>query len=108
VRIEFVNNEKERNLGLMYRRNLPQDAGMLFQMDIEKEQSFWMKNTPLSLDIIYINKAKKVVSIAESTIPNSEQSIPSNAPAYYVLEVNSGYSARHDIQVGDQIDFSIN
>jgi len=107
VRIEFVNNEADRNLGMMYRRNLPQDAGMLFQMEIEKEQNFWMKNTPLSLDIIYINKAKEIVSIAKSTVPNSEQSIPSNAPALYALEVNSGYTAIHDIQVGDKISFTL-
>ncbi len=105
IDIEFSKTKAERDLGLMHRRFMPEDSGMLFYMDANEEQSFWMRNTYISLDIIYINEAKEIVSIAAQTTPLSETPIPSNAPAKYVLEVIAGYCAMHDIAVGDQVDW---
>ncbi|MEO1412133.1 MAG: DUF192 domain-containing protein [Bacteroidota bacterium] len=105
IDIEIAAGETERNLGLMYRRSLPEDSGMLFLMDRNEEQSFWMKNTYLSLDIIYINEQKEVVSIAEGTTPLSEAPIPSNGKARYVLEVIAGYCQAVGIEVGDRVNW---
>ena len=105
IDIEFSKTKAERDLGLMHRRFMPEDSGMLFYMDTQKEQSFWMKNTYISLDIIYINEAKEIVSIATQTTPLSETPVPSNAPAKYVLEVIAGYCAMHGIAVGDKVEW---
>ncbi len=105
IDIEIAEGETERNLGLMYRRSLPEDSGMLFIMDRNEEQSFWMKNTYISLDIIYINDKKEIVSITEGTTPLSEAQIPSNADALYVLEVIAGYCQAKGIEVGDKISW---
>ncbi len=105
IDIEIAEGETERNLGLMYRRSLPEDSGMLFIMDSNKEQSFWMKNTYISLDILYINDKKEIVSIAEGTTPLSEAQIPSNGDALYVLEVIAGYCQAKGIKVGDKISW---
>ena len=70
---------------------MPDSVGMLFVFDLEKPQSFWMRNTGFSLDIIYVNNKLEIVSIQKYTHPFSEVSIPSKAPAMYVVEVNAGY-----------------
>ena len=92
--------------GLMYRQNLPENAGMLFIFTNEEPRSFWMKNTYISLDIIYINSKKEIVSIQKYTQPRSTYSIPSEKPAMYVLEVNAGFTDKYGIHPGDKIDFS--
>ena len=105
VRVEIADTPEKRQLGLMYRKDLPPDHGMLFLFPRETPQSFWMKNTVLPLDIIYINTARTIVSIAKDTTPFSEQPIPSGQPAQYVLEVNAGFCERHGIVSGDRIEF---
>lgn len=104
IDIEIADNKAERDLGLMYRRSLPEDSGMYFIMDENKEQSFWMKNTYISLDIIYINEDYEIVSIAQGTTPLSQTPIPSNGNAKYVVEVIAGYCAANGIEVGDKLD----
>jgi uncharacterized protein len=106
LEIEIADNEEERMRGLMDRQNLPDNAGMLFVFQNEEPRSFWMKNTYISLDIIYINSNKEIVSIQKYTQPKSTYSIPSEKPAMYVLEVNAGYSDKNGINPGDKIDFS--
>ncbi len=76
---------------------------MLFVFGSDGPRSFWMKNTPLPLDIIFINAAKRVVSIAANTTPYSLESLPSAGPAKYVLEVNGGFCARHGIAAGASV-----
>ena len=68
--------------------------------------SFWMANTPLPLDIIYVNAAREVVTIQRNTVPYSEESVPSTRPATYVVEVNAGYADRHGIAEGDRVQWS--
>jgi len=101
--IEIADDENERMRGLMDRLELPENAGMLFIFDGDEPRSFWMKNTYISLDIIYINSKKEIVSIQKYTQPKTTTSIPSEAPAKYVLEVNAGFTDKYGIGPGDRI-----
>jgi uncharacterized membrane protein (UPF0127 family) len=105
VEIEIADTEKKRNQGLMWRRSMPENAAMLFIFEREQPLSFWMKNTYISLDIMYVNQAMEIVSISEFTIPHSDASLPSRAPAKYVVEVNAGFSSKFGIKPGDRIEF---
>jgi uncharacterized protein len=106
LEIEIADDDDERMRGLMDRQNLPDNAGMLFIFPNEELRSFWMKNTYISLDIIYINSQKEIVSIQKYTQPKSTYSIPSEKPAMYVLEVNAGFTDKNGIDPGDKIVFS--
>ena len=90
----------------MYRNELPAFGGMLFIFPQEGRLSFWMKNTPLPLDILYINANFTIVHIAENTTPYSTARIPSKHPARYVLEVNAGFCRQHGIATRDRVEFS--
>lgn len=103
--IEVAENETERMRGLMDRFSMPENAGMLFIFERDEPRSFWMKNTYISLDIIYINSNKEIVSIQKYTQPRTVSSIPSEFPAQYVLEVNAGFSDKFGIKPGDKISF---
>lgn len=103
--IEVADGEEERMRGLMDRINLPDNAGMLFIFPNEEPRSFWMKNTFISLDIIYINSQMEIVSIQKYTQPKTTYSIPSEKPAMYVLEVNAGFTDKNGISPGDKIEF---
>ena len=88
--VEVMRSEPQRERGLMFRRYLPQNRGMLFDFGAERPVMMWMKNTYLPLDMIFIGRTGKVVGLAENTEPLSEKIIPSGAPAFGVLEVNAG------------------
>ncbi len=105
IDIEIADDDFQTQRGLMYRRTMKENHGMLFIFEDEQERSFWMSNTYISLDILYVDADKNIVSISENTMPKSEASIPSNHPAKYVVEVNAGFVALHQIKVGDQINF---
>ncbi|MBW8242758.1 DUF192 domain-containing protein [Muricauda oceani] len=106
--IEIAETEYETLTGLMYRKSMQEDRGMLFIQPKEAEQNFYMKNTEIPLDIIYINSGMKVVSFQKNAKPLDESSLPSKAPAKYVLEINAGLSDQLGLQVGDSISFSRN
>ncbi len=95
----------ERNQGLMNVPSMPEDAGMVFFFDTEEIQSFWMVNTPLSLDIIYVGADSTIVTVYHSTTPFSEQSLPSFKPAKFVVETNAGFCINNDIKEGVKIKF---
>jgi len=103
IDIEIADNDYERQLGLMNRENMEEMQGMLFIFSEEKYQSFWMFNTLFSLDMLFINSNKEIVTIQKNTTPLSEQSYPSSKPALYVLEVNAGFCDRHNIKLGDKV-----
>lgn len=103
IDIEIADNDYERQLGLMNRQSMEEMQGMLFIFPQERYQSFWMLNTLFSLDILFINSKKEIVTIHKYTTPLSEQSYPSSEPAIYVLEVNAGFCERHNIKLGDKI-----
>ncbi|MFZ1731791.1 MAG: DUF192 domain-containing protein [Bacteroidota bacterium] len=105
VNIEIVEDDASRTQGLMGRQHMAETQGMLFIFPDEDYRSFWMANTPLPLDIIYVNKALKIVTIQRNTVPYSEESVPSTAPATYVIEVNAGFADRHGIVEGDNVQW---
>lgn len=102
-RVEVAATAQERARGLMFRNQMAADHGMLFVFDTEGERYFWMKNTPLPLDIIFIATNGEIVSIAADTSPYSEDTIPSNGPARYVLELNAGTAAKLGFGPGDLV-----
>ena len=101
--IEIARTPSERQMGLMFRTDLPRDRAMLFVFDDEAPRSFWMRNTPTPLDIIYADGAGVIVSIARDTVPLSMRAIPSGAPARYVLEVHAGLTGLLGIRPGDAL-----
>ncbi|MBP7849087.1 MAG: DUF192 domain-containing protein [Lentimicrobiaceae bacterium] len=105
VRIELAEDEFEQERGLMYRHFLPPDAGMLFIFPEERYRSFWMKNTHISLDIIYLDRNFVIQSIHPNTVPFSESSVPSDLPAQYVLEVNAGFADMHGVTPGMRVSY---
>lgn len=103
IDLEIADNEFKRQLGLMNRKSMKDNEGMLFIFPVERMQSFWMRNTFFSLDMIFVNKDKRIVTIHKHTKKLSDQSYPSTKPAMYVVEVNAGYTDKHNIVVGDKI-----
>jgi uncharacterized membrane protein (UPF0127 family) len=101
--VEVMRTPAELEHGLMFRRFLPQDRGMLFDFKTEKPVMMWMKNTYLPLDMVFISKTGRVVAIAENAEPFSEKIIPSGAPTYGVLEINAGVASKIDLKVGDEV-----
>ena len=104
-RVEVADTAEERRWGLMYRSELEADRGMLFVFPDEKAHSFWMKNTPLSLDIIFMDRRRRVVGIIHDTIPFSNRSVGVAIPSQYVLEVRAGLARRKGIVEGDVARF---
>jgi hypothetical protein len=104
--IEIADNDYEVQTGLMHRKSMQDDRAMLFIFPDSRMQSFYMKNTYISLDIIYIDKDKHIVSIQENSNPLDETPLPSQFPAQYVLEINAGLSKKLNLNVGDSIEFT--
>jgi uncharacterized protein len=105
VDIEIADDEAKRTQGLMYRDSMAENRAMLFTFPDEQERSFWMKNTIMPLDIIYVNAKKQIVSTQKNAVPYSEDSVPSNGAAQYVVEVNAGFCERHSVKQGDHIEW---
>jgi uncharacterized protein len=105
IYIEIADNDAKRAQGLMWRRSMPDNAGMLFIFEEEGPQAFWMRNTYIPLDIIYADKSGVIVTISENCKPLVEYSIPSGKPAQFVVEVNAGFSTHYKITTGDKIKF---
>ncbi len=105
VKVEVANTPSSRELGLMYRKHLDEDAGMIFVFPKAQPESFWMKNTILPLDMIFADEHGKVLGIVENAEPFSERSLSVDGDSLYVLEVNGGFSQRHHIKAGDQMKF---
>jgi hypothetical protein len=101
--VEIAATPPTREVGLMNRRFMPMDRGMLFEFEREEPVAFWMKNTYIPLDMIFIARSGKVTRIAERAEPLSETVIPSGGPAAAVLELNGGVAAAIGIRPGDQI-----
>ncbi|WP_445227709.1 DUF192 domain-containing protein [Croceitalea sp. MTPC9] len=104
--IEIAESDYETETGLMYRDSMEEKQGMLFIQDEFKVQNFYMKNTQISLDLIFIDENFKVVSFQENAKPFDETSLSSQVPAKYVLEVNAGLAEKWLLEVGDSISFT--
>ncbi len=101
--VELALTDGQQQQGLMFRRALAPDAGMLFDYKSPTQITMWMKNTFIPLDMIFIGADGRIVRIAERTVPQSTEIIPSAAPARAVLEVNGGTAQRLGIKVGDKV-----
>ena len=103
VPVEIADDPQERARGLMFRRHLAPGTGMLFIYEAPQRVSFWMRNTPSSLDILYIDPQGRIVSIASHATPFSEAPIPSNGAANGVLELRAGRAAEINAKPGDKV-----
>jgi uncharacterized protein len=101
--VELATTEEEKTTGLMYRKELPDGKGMLFDFSPEQQVSMWMKNTYISLDMIFIRADGSILRIAENTEPLSTKIIPSGGLAKGVLEVAAGTAQKYGIQPGDRV-----
>lgn len=101
--VELALTPENRATGLMDRQSMAADHGMLFRFDQTRDVLMWMKNTPLSLDMLFIAENGRIARIAENTVPFSETIIPSGSPVRYVLELNAGTAAKTGVAVGDLV-----
>lgn len=108
VQAEIADTASKRAQGLMFRKSLSDNQGMLFVFEQEEQYSFWMKNMQIPLDIIWIDKDKRIVDIKANVPPCKEscQGLTPREKAQYVLEVNAGFVEENKVRVGDKVDFS--
>ncbi len=104
VRVEVADTPELRARGLMFREELPEGTGMLFVFPSETTSPFWMKNTPISLDLIFI-KQGEIVSLIENAVPYDETLLDPDASYTTALEVPGGYASRHEVRVGDRVEW---
>jgi uncharacterized protein len=105
--VEIADSDPAREKGLMFRKTLPDGQGMLFDFRREQEVSFWMKNTYIPLDMIFIQGNGRISHIVENAKPLSTALIPSDGPVLAVLEVSGGTAHRLGIRTGDRVAFPI-
>jgi uncharacterized protein len=103
LNVEIADDEAERNRGLMYRDPLPDDRGMLFHFQQPEHASFWMRNTPSSLDIIFIGVDGRILNIADHTTPYSDAPVPASGLTRGVLELRAGRAEELGIRPGDRV-----
>ncbi len=104
--IEIADTDFDIQTGLMYRDHMGTKRGMLFVFEDEDQRFFYMKNTRIPLDIIYINANRAIVSFQKNATPFDETSLPSSLPAKYVLEINAGLADTWNLKVGDSISWN--
>jgi len=105
--IEIAKTPFEIETGLMYRKSMKKNQGMLFVFNEIRERNFYMKNTRIPLDLIFLDHNKTIVSFQENAQPFSETSLPSRALAQFVLEVNAGLAEEWLLEVGDKMDYFV-
>jgi uncharacterized membrane protein (UPF0127 family) len=106
-KIETAIGDYETATGLMHRKSMPRDWGMLFLFDESQPRSFYMKNTIIELDIVYIDANQKIVKIYRNTSPFDPTSLPSVVPIKYALELNGVVTSNLDIEEGDYVEWSL-
>ena len=107
INVEVVATDDARQKGLMFRRDLADGDGMLFVFPDDSDHSFWMKNTYISLDIVFVGSDKTIVGIVHKAKPRSEASLTVGVRSRYVLEVPGSYCSRMGIHRGDRLDFEL-
>ena len=107
IDVELAETPQERERGLMYRRQLAPSAGMLFVFDAPTNQSFWMKNTYIPLDMVFINPSMQIVGIIHEAEPLTLRPRAVNQPSRYVVEVNGGFCRKHGITLETPVRFSL-
>ena len=107
IDIEVKRDPLERNTGMMWRRSMKENQGMLFIMDQPEPQSFWMRNTYISLDIIFVDEDFRILNIRANAQPQTLESQTSIGDALYVVEVIGGFCEKNGIAAGDEIRFQL-
>ncbi len=102
--VELAQTDEQRMRGLMFRKSMPRNAGMLFSFDDDTMISMWMKNTFIPLDMVFLNAVGTIVSIHEGAVPHSLAVISSKVPAKFVLELNAGVVDEVRLEVGQQMN----
>jgi uncharacterized membrane protein (UPF0127 family) len=105
VFVEVVSTGPKIQRGLMYRQHMPLDDGMLFLMPTERVQEFWMQNTLIALDMIFITSDLHVAGVVENAEPRTETIRKVDAPSQFVLEVNGGWARQHHVAAGAKVRF---
>ena len=105
VSVEIADTSATREYGLMYRKQLDENAGMIFVFEAPQHLEFWMKNTVIPLDMIFADSAGKIVGIVRKAMPFSEAIDSVDGDSQYVLEVNGGFCDRHGVKAGDILRF---
>jgi uncharacterized membrane protein (UPF0127 family) len=105
VTVELARNDAERARGLMHRSALAPDAGMLFLFDESSEHAFWMKNTLIPLDMIFVSEDGRVAGVVARAVPGDLSPRSAGGPSRYVLEVNGGWAEAHGVGPGDRVRF---
>lgn len=105
VRVEVVKTRSERSRGLMHREHLDEDAGMIFLFREPEHQTFWMRNTLIPLDMIFIGSDRRVVGVYENAQPRTDRTRSVEGDSQYVLEVNAGFARRWGIGPGSRVEF---
>jgi uncharacterized protein len=105
--VEVMRSPPELEKGLMFRKSMPDDHGMLFDFQTEQSVMMWMKNTYISLDMLFMDKTGKVVGIVANAKPMSEQILSAAVPTFAVLELNGGAAAKIGLKVGDMVHHPI-
>ena len=111
VNVEVADTPQKQSQGLMYRENLKLDHGMLFIFDDESILSFWMKDTLIPLDMIFVDKTFRIINVVDNALPCNIEPCPdysSEKPAKYVIEVNAGFAKTNDIEPGGFISINLN
>jgi len=106
IRVEVAATPAARRVGLMFRKHLDDDAGMLFVMPQRTVHVFWMKNTYVPLDMIFVDEDGTVAGIVQDAKPLTLEGRKVDRPSRYVIEVNAGLTARIGLQAGDRVDLS--
>ncbi len=106
-KVELADTDQSRSIGMMFRTQMAPDAGMLFDFFTEQPASFWMRNTLIPLDMIFIKADGTILNIHQRAIPHDETGINSAGPVRAVLEVNGGTAARLGIKPGDKVEHAI-
>lgn len=106
IDIEIADNDSSRMRGMMQRSSFPDKSGMLFIFPFERLQSFWMANTPIALDLLFVNSNKEIVYIHRYTKPLSPESVESDIPSQYVLELPAGFCDTYGIVESDRLTWT--
>jgi hypothetical protein len=101
--VELATTDAQREHGLMFRKSMPADHGMLFDFDTSRPVMMWMENTPLPLDMLFLDAKGTITHISENAVPYSQAIIDSQGPVKYVIELNGGIAAKLGLAAGDRV-----
>ncbi len=101
--VEIADTNEKRQRGLMYRKQMADDAGMIFDFGVSRRVQMWMENTVLPLDMLFVDSTSTITSINANAVPYSEDIIDSTTPVKYVVELNAGAAAKLGIKPGDKL-----